>query len=235
MKVNCLGVGIDDITASEAVETVEGWIKNGGKHYIVTPNPEFLVAAQKDSEFKEILNKANLSVPDGAGLKLSGQVENKVAGVDLMEELVAMCAAKGFSVGLLGGRDGVAQKSAAVLKQRYPDLKISFATEGGEVYTDHGSETSISVGIIPPTDIIFVAFGHGKQEKWIYENLPKIQVKVAMGVGGAFDYISGKVFRAPKILRDLGLEWLFRLIVQPWRIKRQLALIKYLYLIGTSR
>src|SRR3989338_5459360 len=84
-------------------------------------------------------------------------------------------------------------------------------------------------------DILFVAFGHIKQEKWIGKNLKKIPVKVAMGVGGAFDYLSGEVMRAPKFIRVLGLEWLFRLILQPWRIKRQLALVKYMILLGSSR
>lgn len=218
METSILGVKIDDITEDEAIMTVEGWIKNGGKHYIVTPNPEFLVAAQKDSKFKDILNKADLSIPDGAGLKLSGQVKNKVAGIDLMLDLVKLAAQKGLSVGFVGGRNNVAQHTADNLHKIYPKLIISLVSEEGEVKTT--------------TDILFVAFGHGKQERWIYENLPKIQVKVAMGVGGAFDYISGKVPRAPKILRNFGLEWLFRLIVQPWRIKRQFALIEYLWLIA---
>lgn len=234
MQVNVLGVKIDDVTQDEATQKIINWVKTGGKHYIVTPNPEFIVACQTDSEFKEIINKSDLSIPDGVGLRLTGKVTNRVTGTDLMFALIDTAAKEGFSVGLLGGKNGVALKSAEVLRTKYPNLKITLAHEGGEVSFDGMVQTSLSVGYMPPTDILFVAFGHGKQEKWIAQNLRQIPVKVAMGVGGALDYISGNVPRAPKFLRQIGLEWLFRLILQPWRIKRQLALIKYLWLMRSS-
>lgn len=209
MKKQVLGIKIDDITMEEALKEVEGWLKRGGKHYIVTTNPEFIVTAQEDQNFKKILNKADLSIPDGKGLKITGDIECSIPGVDFMEALVEMASFRGFTVAFLGGGPGVAELCAERLKKKYPKLKIGFAK----------------------TDILFVAFGHPKQEKWIYQNLPKIPVKVAMGVGGAFDYLSGRVPRAPKLVRDLGFEWLFRLAVQPWRIKRQFSLLKYLWLI----
>lgn len=227
MQVNVLGVKIDDITQEEATQKIINWVKTGGKHYIVTPNPEFIVAAQEDSEFKEIINKSDLSIPDGIGLRLTGKVTNRVTGTDLMFTLIECASQQGLSIGLLGGKNGVAQKSAEVLKEKYPALKISFAADGGIM----DSKDLNSKITIPNSDILFVAFGHGKQEKWIAQNLPQIPVKVAMGVGGAFDYISGNVPRAPKFLRQIGLEWLFRLILQPWRIKRQWALVKYLWLL----
>lgn len=217
MKKDVLGVKIDDITMAEVLERVKGWLSKSGKHYIVTPNPEFLVAAQEDLVFRNILNDADLSIPDGVGLKLSGKIKNTVYGTDLMEELVAVANEKGFTVGLLGGSKGVAEKCRECLRKKYPKIKIVFAESGGEVDER--------------CDILFVAFGHIKQEKWIANNLRKMPVKVAMGVGGAFDYISGKIPRAPVWIRNLGFEWLFRLIVQPWRIKRQMALIKYLLML----
>lgn len=209
MKKYILGIKIDDVNMSEALEMVHQWLQKFGKKYIVTPNPEFIMTAQKDLDFKKILNGADLSIPDGAGLKLSGKIENTVSGVDLMEKLVERSADWGVTVGLLGGSDGVANKTAECLQKKYPKIKISFTSP----------------------DLLFVAFGHPKQEKWIVKNLPKLNVKIAMGVGGAFDYLSGKVPRAPKWIRDLGFEWLFRLVVQPWRIKRQISLVKYLWLI----
>lgn len=218
MKVNILGVKIDDVNMAEALVIVEKWIWNPGKHYIVTPNPEMIIAAQKDPAFKKILNNADLSIPDGSGLKLSGKIKNILAGTDFMEELVKLVSEKGFTTGFLGGRDGVAKKCSECLLQKYPKLEVSFAS----------GDTNAK---IPPCDLLFVALGHIKQEKWIALNLNKIPVHVAMGVGGAFDYLSGNVLRAPKRVRGLGLEWLFRLIVQPWRIKRQLALLKYLWLL----
>lgn len=222
MKKNILGVQIDDVNMTEALVLVEKWIWNPGKHYIVTPNPEMIVAAQKDERFRKLLNDADLSIPDGAGLKISGRVKNTVPGTDLMEKLVALAAEKGFTTAFLGGREGVAKKCSECLQRKYPKLKVSLAT----------SDTNAKV---PPSDLLFVALGHKKQELWIADNLNKIPVHVAMGVGGAFDYLGGFVPRAPKGLRDLGLEWLFRLIVQPWRIKRQLALFEYLWLILIHR
>lgn len=223
MRVQVLGVKIDDISLDEAVETVHGWLKGNSKHYIVTTNPEFIMTAQQDPIFKKILNGADLSIPDGIGLKLTGKVKNRISGVDLMEKLVEKSVDWSSTVGFLGGRDGVAAKTAERLLQKYPDLKISFVSS--DLSTNYK---------LPATDLLFVAFGHPKQEKWIYQNLSKLPIKIAMGVGGSFDYISGKVPRAPQWLRDLGLEWLFRLIIQPWRIKRQLRLLKYILLLLTK-
>lgn len=231
MKVNTLGVKIDDISLDQAIYIVETWLKKGGKRYIVTPNPEFIVRAQNDQEFMEILNKANLAIPDGVGLKLAG-VKNRIAGVDLMEKLCEIASQKGLSVGLLGGKDNVAKLTAQKLAEKYPSLKISFAEDGGEV--DEQGDLSSSSGR-KKMDILFVAFGPPKQEKWIAKNLKNIPVKVAMGVGGAFDFLSGKIPRAPERIRNLGLEWLFRLTVEPWRIKRQLALVKFVWLVLTKK
>lgn len=269
MKVDILGVRIDDINMAEALATVEKWIWNPGpdgsfhrgsrtneirrdKHYIVTPNPEILVAAQKDPIFKDVLNDADLSIPDGAGLKLSGRVKNTFSGTDFMEKLISLAAEKGFTTAFLGGKTEVAEKTAECLKKKYPKLKVVFAESGGDIDDQgnilrpseaNGEATNKTIIVskvgsrlrsnnnIPPLDILFVAFGHIKQEKWIARNLEKIPAHVTMGVGGAFDYLSGSVPRAPKWIRDLGFEWLFRLVIQPWRIKRQLALIQYLWLL----
>lgn len=235
MKLNekyVLGVKINDVSLEEAVKVVENWLKGKGKHYIVTPNPEFMMAAQKDKVFMDILNNADLSIPDGVGLKLSGDIQSTTSGIDLMEALIKKAAEGGFTTGFLGGRDEVADKAAERLKKKYPKLKIVFAESGGQIRKDGSLPSSIS---IPTTDILFVAFGQVKQEKWIAKNLPHIAVKVVMGVGGAFDYLSGDVPRAPQWLRGLGLEWLFRLVIQPWRIKRQLVLIKFAWLITKNR
>lgn len=225
MKVSILGVKIDDINIDEAVSIVEGWLSKPGKRFIVTPNPEFLVIAQKDAEFKKIINSADLAIPDGVGLRLAG-VKNNVPGVDLMEKLVRLAAKNGYIVGLLGGRDKVAEKAAERLVKKYHKLQILFASDGGQVNEFHTTDY-----ILPTIDLLFIAFGAPKQEKWIASNLNKIPVKVAMGVGGAFDYLSGNVPRAPKWIRNLGLEWAFRLIIQPWRMKRQLSLLKFIWYI----
>lgn len=237
MKKTVLGVKIDDVTMEEAVNTVDRWLSRVGKHYIVTPNPEFLVTAQENKQFQIVLNKSDLSIPDGVGLKLGG-IKNIVPGINFMQSLIKMAAEKAFTVGLLGGRIEVAEKTAERLKKTYPGLKISFAESGPVIDSlnrlPRSASTSSASLAMTKCDILFVAFGHPKQEYWIAQNLDKIPVKVAMGVGGAFDVISGKLPRAPKWLRSLKLEWLFRLMIQPWRIKRQLALLKYIWLIYSS-
>ncbi len=231
MKKNILGVKIDDVASSEVLELVGKWLKGDGKHYIVTPNPEIVVMAQKDKELKNIINNAELAIPDGVGLRLATDIVMTTPGIDVMEELVKLAAEKSFTIGLLGGRGDVANKTAECLKKKYPKLKVTFAESGGEVDLDGTMSTNRPFGgSLPTTNLLFVAFGPPKQEKWIAKNLEDLDVKVAMGVGGAFDYISGKVPRAPRWIRSLGFEWLFRLIIQPWRIKRQLVLLKYLWL-----
>lgn len=251
MKIDILGVKIDRVNLNEALVITEEWTRNPGKYYIVTPNLEFILIAQKDREFREILNNASLAIPDSSRLGLSYWMLRKsklerlllwplfflpikimmqydvITGTDLMEALCKVAAEKGFTTGFLGGKDEVAKNAAECLKKKYPKLKVVLAESGGSV----GPQGQSSITQIPPADILFVAFGHIKQEKWIANNLDKIPVKVAVGVGGAFDYLSGSVPRAPKWVQNLGFEWLFRLVIQPWRITRQLVLLKYLWLL----
>ncbi len=225
MKKDVLGVKIDDISLDEAQGLVITWLKKGGKHYIVTPNPEFVMAAQNDPVFREILNKADLAIPDGIGLKMANpDLQNRVTGVDLMVKIIEYCSANGFTIGLLGGEENAAKILKERLLEKYPNLKITFTDSGGEI-NNNGEQISQYPEI--HTDILFVAFGQVKQEKWIANNLNKSSVKIMMGVGGAFDYLSGKVKRAPKIIRNLGLEWLFRLAMQPKRLLRYPALFAY--------
>lgn len=236
MKKNVLGVKIDDISVDQAVKAVEDWLHKLGKHYIVTPNPEIVVMAQKDLELKKIINNADLAIPDGAGLKLSGDIVNTTPGIDLMESLIKLAADLGFAVGFLGGRGEVAKETAERLRKKYPKLTVRYALEGPVIPAKAGIYTNKDLWIPDQVrddkvDILFVAFGPPKQEKWIAKNLDKLNVKVAMGVGGAFDYLSGRIPRAPKLMRSLNLEWLFRLIIQPWRIKRQINLLKFLLLV----
>ncbi|MFI5391913.1 MAG: WecB/TagA/CpsF family glycosyltransferase [Bacteriovoracales bacterium] len=159
-----------------------------------------------------------------AGKMFGKSYKGRVHGSDLVDKLSSAIAKKPIRVGFLGGYGNVAQLSAECLVKKYPGLKVAFASE--EWDKDVAKKDC---------DILFVAFGSPKQEKWIYENLPNINVRVAIGVGGAFDFISGKVRRAPVWIRKIGLEWLFRLIIQPWRIKRQLSLPKFVILVLKER
>ena len=220
-----LGVKIDNLTTDRALQKIEGFLTDGQQHYIVTPNPEFLVLAQKDSEFRRILNQADLAVPDGVGLILAARflgqsLEQRVSGTDLMEKVCQRAASRKWPVFLLGDKeDGLVEETAGKLKKKYPGLEIDSLNKILGCFEEKITELVSLVDNRPA--VLFLALGAPKQEKWIAENLRKIpSVKLVMGVGGAFNFISGRVPRAPKFLRAVGLEWLWRLFCQPWRIKR---------------
>jgi len=225
-KIFLLGVGLTNASEREVLEFIYTGLQNSSeRYYIVTPNPEFLVIAHKDNEYKTILNNAKLALADGIGVVwgarfLGKPLKQRITGADLTESLCNYMSKRPITVSFLGGGPKIAELTAECLQKKYPGLKVSwFSQEYKESLKDK------------KTDILFVAFGPPKQEIWIAKNLDNLNAKVVMGVGGAFDFITGKVPRAPKLLRNLGLEWLFRLIVQPWRIKRQLSLIKFVFLV----
>lgn len=236
MKVNILGVLIDNLKKSEALRMVEQFLSDGRQHYIVTPNPEMAVAAQKDKEFLGILNKAGLSVPDGFGLILASlylrrPISERIPGVDLMLDICQLAEQKSYSVFLLAAKEGLSapEETREVLTKKFSHLQVS-----GDVLEKDGQEKNIIEKInLEKPEILFVALGAGRQEKIIAENLQKMpSVKIAMGVGGAFDFIAGKIKRAPRLLRKIGLEWLWRLFMQPWRWRRILtATIKFSWLV----
>src|SRR6185369_1099152 len=254
-----LGVTITDESEDKISEYVFDAIKSGKKKlFITTPNPEILVYANHHLDYKDKLNRADVSLPDGIGLVVASaflgkSVKTRIAGVDFMEKLCKDSEKNPVSMGFLGGKHGVAEKTALCLQKKYPWIKVGFIGEewgvanlsdpqlGGEQKRaspparearQGRTDDDVSPHFTPaPIDILFVAYGAPKQEEWISENLERLPIKAAMGVGGAFDYLSGRVPRAPKILRMVGLEWLFRLIIQPWRIWRQLSLIAFIYLV----
>lgn len=250
-----LGVGITNETEGRISEYVLDKVsKNNHKFFIFTPNPEILVYAQNHPDYKAKLNEAEVSLPDGIGVFVaSGLMGNRfrerIPGVDFIEELCKRSRKKPVSMGFLGGGPGVAKATVECLLQKYPWIKVRWVGEEWENDLPSSRKdkndlfrSSQDIPLIAPyisekdpIDILFVAFGFPKQEEWIYNNLPHLPVKAAMGVGGSFDYISGNIVRAPYLIRAMGFEWLFRLIRQPWRIKRQLALLKFVWLIFQER
>lgn len=232
--MNILGIKIDNLSKTEAMRSVRQFL-GGGQHVIATTGPEFIMAAQHDPEFKSILNKSDLSLADGFGLALAARrmgerLVERLPGVDLLQDICSIAAETNQSVFLLGAQPGVAEKTAVRLIERYPLLRIAGAESGYRGWHRRVPDERL-VDIINrrQPDILFVAFGQVKQEKWIYRHLPQLPtVKLAMGVGGSFDYISGKVKRAPTFMRRIGLEWLYRLFRQPWRTSRILtAVVKF--------
>lgn len=230
MKIKDLIFQIKDISFDEALEyCIENAQKKGKKTFLATINPELVMLARKDLEYEKVLKSADLAVVDGIGVVWAGKIFGKkfsgrIHGSDLVEKLTQLASNQPITIGFLGGDKNVAQLTAECLRKKYPNIKVAFASAEWDEIKDKKE-----------CDILFVAFGSPKQEKWIYENLPKIDVNLAIGVGGSFDFISGKVRRAPAWLRKIGLEWLFRLITQPWRWKRQLALPKFVFLVIKER
>lgn len=250
MKIKDLIFGIENLNFEEVLEYIVEKAKNRTKKtFVVTINAEIIILAREDKEYEKVLKSADLAVNDSIGIIWAGKMfgrsfRGRVHGSDLVGTLCERLSKQPITVGFLGGKQNVAQEVAERLSKKYPGLRVAFATEEvGEVSgvskvsrgkrDSSPSDTSDTFGTFDTLrcDILFVALGSPKQEKWIYENLPKIDVRLAIGVGGAFDFISGRVARAPVWVRNLGLEWLFRLLIQPWRAKRQIALIKFVILV----
>jgi N-acetylglucosaminyldiphosphoundecaprenol N-acetyl-beta-D-mannosaminyltransferase len=209
---------------------------NGKKvHQIATINPEFVMKAQEDPLFKTILQQADLCIPDGIGLVLAGYLKRKrlperVAGSDLVYRLAQEAANQGWNLFLLGAAPGVAEEARDVLLALYPRLQVAGTYAGSP---DPAEDEKI-VSLINETkaELLYVAYGAPGQDKWIARNRERLKtVKVAMGVGGSLDFISGRVSRAPDWMQRLGLEWLYRLYKEPWRWRRMLALPRFAFMV----
>ncbi|MFA6533937.1 MAG: WecB/TagA/CpsF family glycosyltransferase [Patescibacteria group bacterium] len=223
MKI--LGVRVDNYNLDETLNLVKGYLTDNRQHLIATVNPEMVVLAQKDLTFREVLNATDLNLPDGFGVILASwflgdKLKERITGVDFVWQICALAEKLDKSVYLLGGQVKVGEAAAAKISKNFPRLKI-FSGGNDCQPTDPAIIQDLSA---KKPHIILAAFGHGRQEKWLAENLPRLPfVDIGLGVGGAFDFIAGKIKRAPKFLRQLGLEWLWRLILQPWRWQRILT------------
>ncbi len=235
MKV--LKVRIDEVTRDEALRRVLGFLRDERLHRIFTPNPEILVAAMRNPNYCKILNTADLSLCDGRGVELFAHGKlTRITGVDFMTEILGIAQKEHKSVYLLGsGRTETLKKMFEHIQTYYPKLHVAGMHPGPHFFITHGAisfknkeEEEINNKIITDIqmnkpDIIFVAFGHEKQEIWIDQYAGMLTgVKIAMGVGGSFDYISGSVRRAPKWLRIIGFEWVYRFFTQPKRLSRMI-------------
>jgi len=212
-----------------ALERVEQLVDAGGHHLIATVNPEFIMRAQREREFARVLESADLCLADGSGVVWAARrqgcvMRGPVPGVDMIPPLAAMCARRGFRLFLLGAAAGVAAELASRLRTEHPRLEV--AAHPGSPDPSSDDETSRLIRA-HQTQVLLVAFGAPKQELWIDRMEDRVGVAVAIGVGGAYDYLTGRVPRAPLWMRRAGLEWLHRLIHQPWRIRRMAVLPVY--------
>ena len=224
-----LGVRIDCLDMPAALEQIERFVDEGGPHLVATVNPEFVMRAQRDSAFARVLASAELCLPDGTGVVWAARREGcelagPVAGVDMVGPLAAMCARRGFRLFLLGAAPGVADDLAERLMKANPGLQVRSHSGSPDPADD---EESLRLIHEHGAQVLLVAYGAPAQELWIDRLRNRLGVSVAIGVGGAFDFLTGRVPRAPRWMRDAGLEWLHRLVRQPWRVRRMAVLPVY--------
>ena len=253
-RINIAGVLVDNISKHEALQKIKNSISSGQSRYVVTTYSEFVVFAQRDEEYRKILNQALLSLPDGVGILWAAKflsqpfsagillmdafrlfirviysgmlivlkpkyirtvIAERITGSAFIFDLCALAEQLGYSVSLVGGTDKVAEKSAAKLQQIFPRLQINLALSDCRF-----DDNLIELIGRSKTDLLFIAYSPPEQEKWLANNLEDLNISMGIGLGGTFDYLAGKRPLAPRFLRVTGLEWLWRLLTQPWRWRR---------------
>lgn len=228
-RLSILGFSVDSVDMDGALAACRRLIAGTRPHQIITANPLMLLAAAEDAALAAAFRDADLVVPDGVGLaaaaRLQGRHLPRLAGIDLMDALCALAASEGKSVFLLGAAPGVAEAATAELRRRHPRLRVA-GTLNGHFQGD--AETPVHAVSAARPDILFVALSTPFQDAWIHRNLPRLGVRLAMGVGGSFDVLSGRLRRAPLWMRRAGLEWLFRLVQEPARVGRMARLPLFL-------
>ena len=233
-----LSVPVDDLTYNETIVWIEQKILTRDPCQICTINPEFVIAAQNNPRFLSVLQEASLCLPDGQGLLWAAQLHGvplrqRVAGSTLVDLLAKKASSKELSLFFLGAGPGVAKLAADNLRTKYPGLPTIHTMEASPSDADAPSIIQCIRDNNP--DILFVAFGAPTQDLWINRHRKDLGAPVCIGVGGAFDFISGRTKRAPLIVQRLGFEWLHRLWTQPWRWKRMMALPLFAWKIITNR
>jgi N-acetylglucosaminyldiphosphoundecaprenol N-acetyl-beta-D-mannosaminyltransferase len=229
-----LGIPVDNVTMKEAVDRLKEFIKEDGFHSIYTPNAEIMMEAYHDPHLANILKNADMIIPDGAGVVLASKIlgkslPEKVPGFDLVKNSFSIDIDRKIRYFFFGGKPGVAEEAAQKLLATYQEIEIVGIRDG--YFKPENIDEIISQINNSEPDILLVALGAPKQEKWIFENSNKLKVRVAIGVGGSLDVFAGKVELAPAFFRNNGLEWLYRLHKEPWRYKRMLRLPQYIILV----
>ncbi len=229
-KVNILGVKVDKVGIDEATEKIIKMLDENRVHSVFTPNSEIILQAYKDQEFCNILNSADLLTADGIGVVYASRILNdpisqRCAGYDIACKLVDKISETGHRLYLFGGKPGVAEQAKKNFEKKYPFIQV-VGTRDGYFKPEETQDIINDINFVD-ADIVFVCLGAPKQEKWIYDNKDKLNARVLMGIGGSLDVFAGIVERAPDIFCKMGLEWLYRLIKEPWRFKRMLALPKF--------
>ena len=239
MDIKILGVRINNVDMDETMNKIGGFFDNDELNYIYTPNPEIVMRAGRDEEFKKIINSASLNLCDGIGLMIASKLKKKplksrVTGYDTSIKILELMNERHLSLFLLGAKPGIAEKAIERINHDYPNIIIAGYNNGyfNGSHNGHAScdEEEVLIQKINDSkaDAIFVGMGAGYQEKFIYYNKDKLKTKLAIANGGVIDVLAGNVKIAPAFIRKIGIEWLYRLIKEPKRFKRQLDIPKFL-------
>lgn len=229
-KEQYLGVSVSPYTYEEIIADLKKRIAAGEQSTVIAVNPEKVITAGRDPLVKELINESTYQIADGIGMIIAsklkkGQLKERVTGVDMMGRLLQFAADEGHGVFFYGAKEEVVRTAKEKLEAKIPNLRVAGYANG---YVQD-QEALVQAIRESGATLLFVALGSPRQELWIKENRPKLpNVKVFQGVGGSFDVYSGKVKRAPAFYRKFGLEWLYRLMKEPKRLKRQMALPKFL-------
>lgn len=236
MKEEILGVQVNTENYDELIPKLFRNIDDKKKSLVVAINPEKLMKAKEDPELRALLNRAEFQIPDGIGVIIAsklikGNITSRITGIDMMDRIVREAARTEKTIFLYGAKPGVADKAAKQLQQTYPNLIVAGTQDGYEQDNDKVIET---INKAKP-DILFVAMGSPKQEQWIEQHRDNLYPTLYQGVGGSFDVLAGNVKRAPAAFQKFGAEWLYRLLKEPSRLKRQMNLPKFLFEVFTKK
>ena len=233
-RMKILGVSVDNVSLEESYLRTKELIENSNKtcKMVFAPNTEIIMCAQKDKEFFEILNKSELSTPDSIGVEMAAKrlktpLKERIQGQKYFRKIVSEGEKLGWTFYILGGKDDTPKKAIENLKKIYLNLNIVGYHEGFFENEEDENKVIEEINNLSP-NVLIVAMGAPKQEKWIYKNKEKLKVDIACGQGGTLDYEAGNIKRAPEFFQKVGLEWLWRLIKQPTRIVRMMVLPIYL-------
>lgn len=229
-KINVLGMNFDNQTKQNVLTKLIRNIEEQKKTFVVTANPEIVMFAKKNPHYQEIVDTANIVIADGIGVVIGSKIlknplPERIPGYELVTSLLDTAEEKKLRVYFLGASEEVIESLKVKVHNRYPNLVIAGARNG---YFEKGDSSVVGEIVQSNPDIVLVALGCPGQEEWIHKNINAFDKGIFIGVGGSFDVLSGKVKRAPVIWQKLNLEWLYRLIKQPSRLKRTLVLPQFL-------
>jgi N-acetylglucosaminyldiphosphoundecaprenol N-acetyl-beta-D-mannosaminyltransferase len=232
--VTILGVAVHRVDFAATLALIKAWLAAPPTHcrQICTVNPEFIMDAQRDPHFAGVLARADLCVPDGVGILWAARrqgvhLSERVTGSDGIYRICEAAAQAGWRLFLLGAGPGVAEAAAAKLMAAYPGCQV-VGVYAGSPHAEAWPAIQARLAAAQP-DILFVAYGHPRQDLWIDQHRHELPVRVAMGIGGALDFVAGVTQRAPQRMQRWGLEWLYRLVREPWRLRRMRKLPRFVF------